>query len=671
MSNNVLGKRPGYEIGAKGDPGTPGTPGVQGTPGIQGNPGIQGIQGNTGAQGAPGAQGTPGIQGNTGAQGPPGINATGGVTILPTAQDSVSKLLTFTDVFPGGTATGLQTSTGVTYNFTSDRVTVANLLALGTMTGTLNGRASSANQVVTATDDSSNGSKFIAFSSSNNASNTPSDILTSTNLTYIPGNGGTLTVPNLTVTGTLTGGGGGGGAAGVGITTTTTSTAQRLLFSDTAAGSTATVLGTHPGLTYTPLSANLQLAGTMTANSFIGALNGRASSANQVVTARDDSSIGNRFITFSNSNNASNLPSDILTSTNLTYNPNTGNVGVPGGLFATSVTAPTVSATSIGVTNLNVTGTLTGGAIPPAGVVVADVSDSFGYKLCFSDVTSGTLTQLLRSAPGFTYNPASSLLTVTNLTVTGTLTGGGGGGTSGVGIVFDDGASTPQKILFTDVPIGGTATSLRSTANFSYLPSTGLLTVPAITVSTQAILPLRTVIGRAGYPFNPIERMTTTRTPGSNNYMFVVCLPVATYISGSQIYYITGSDNYRVGIYRGALRASNSGNIVLCGQTVSAPPASTPTAISGSQLPAMQFDRRVITAVSGGNLEFAAGEFMTIAFHTSGSTNSFFASPALGTANVDLAWATASSYTSSGFPATLGQGVIQAGNLTRLCFELY
>ena len=172
----------------------------------------------------------------------------------------------------------------------------------------------------------------------------------------------------------------------------------------------------------------------------------------------------------------------------------------------------------------------------------------------------------------------------------------------------------------------------------------------------------------AGYPFNPIDRMTTTITTGNKPYMYVVMHPQATTINGFHVYITTGADSIHVGIYRGALRSGNSGNIVLCGESV--PGVATTTAQTGG-LPNFLFCRRAITAVSGQNLNFTSGELMTIAFHSNGTTNGYLCSPALGTANQDLAWSMNANYGSTAFPSVIGQSAIQSANLQRLCFELY
>jgi hypothetical protein len=174
--------------------------------------------------------------------------------------------------------------------------------------------------------------------------------------------------------------------------------------------------------------------------------------------------------------------------------------------------------------------------------------------------------------------------------------------------------------------------------------------------------------GGTGYPFNPIDRMTTTITTGNKAYMYVVLHPRATVISGFHVYVASGADSIHVGIYRGALRSGNSGNLVLCGESTTGVATSISQASAG--LPNFLFCRRAITAVSGQNLSFASGELMTIAFHSNGTTNSYLCSPAVA-ANQDLAWAMNANYGSTAFPSLVSQAAIQAANLQRLCFELY
>lgn len=170
-----------------------------------------------------------------------------------------------------------------------------------------------------------------------------------------------------------------------------------------------------------------------------------------------------------------------------------------------------------------------------------------------------------------------------------------------------------------------------------------------------------------GYPFNPVDRMTTTITTGNKAYMYVVMHPRATTINGFHVYVASGADSIHVAVYRGALRSGNSGTITLCGESVSGIATSTPQ--SGG-LPNFLFCRRAITAVSGQNLNFASGELMTIAFHSNGTTNSYLCSPVV-VANQDLAWSMNANYGSTAFPSVIGQASIQAANTQKLCFELY
>jgi hypothetical protein len=171
----------------------------------------------------------------------------------------------------------------------------------------------------------------------------------------------------------------------------------------------------------------------------------------------------------------------------------------------------------------------------------------------------------------------------------------------------------------------------------------------------------------AGYPFNPIDRFTTTITTGNKAYMYVVIFPTATVISGFHVYVATGADSIHVAVYRNALRSGNSGTITLCGESTAG--VATPTAQPGG-LPNFLVCRRAITAVSGQNLNFASGELATIAFHSNGTTNSYLCSPTV-VANQDLAWSMNANYGSTAFPSVIGQSSIQAANTQRLCFELY
>ncbi len=114
-----------------------------------------------------------------------------------------------------------------------------------------------------------------------------------------------------------------------------------------------------------------------------------------------------------------------------------------------------------------------------------------------------------------------------------------------------------------------------------------------------------------------------------------------------------------MGIYRRNLVAG-SPNITLCGQSVGALLNATTV-----------FNRVAITAISGQNVSFTSGEYITIAFHSQGSTNVILGSPASATLLVELAWISSANFASAGFPTTLGSLAVLGGTLARPCFELY
>ena len=85
----------------------------------------------------------------------------------------------------------------------------------------------------------------------------------------------------------------------------------------------------------------------------------------------------------------------------------------------------------------------------------------------------------------------------------------------------------------------------------------------------------------------------------------------------------------------------------------------------------LPYNRKNIIAVSGQNLSFASGEYMTIAFHSSGTTNIYYSSANIGTPTTDVAYTSITNYGTNSFPATLTSTSISASLSIRLCLELY
>jgi hypothetical protein len=168
----------------------------------------------------------------------------------------------------------------------------------------------------------------------------------------------------------------------------------------------------------------------------------------------------------------------------------------------------------------------------------------------------------------------------------------------------------------------------------------------------------------SGYPFNPIQNGTTAITSGNKYYWFTCSLNMAAIISGYSIYVAAGgADNVRVGIYRGYLKSGAVGvgaNITLVGQSI-------PSLLTLG----LPFNKNAITVVAGQSLSFAAGEYMTIAFHSNGTSNSYVASPVASALSVDISFNTTTNYVVAGFPNTITNTAINGANLNRPCFELY
>jgi hypothetical protein len=152
-------------------------------------------------------------------------------------------------------------------------------------------------------------------------------------------------------------------------------------------------------------------------------------------------------------------------------------------------------------------------------------------------------------------------------------------------------------------------------------------------------------------------------TAGNKSWFYTVRIQRATIINGFNIYCSSGSDPIRCSVYRNFIRGFPSSNATLVGQSVS---------ISTALFTGLPFLSAPITAVSGQNLNFTAGEYMIIGFATQGGTNTFFSSAALGTHLLDMAFSsTTTSFVANGFPATLTTSSQSSSLLTKICMELY
>jgi hypothetical protein len=225
-----------------------------------------------------------------------------------------------------------------------------------------------------------------------------------------------------------------------------------------------------------------------------------------------------------------------------------------------------------------------------------------------------------------------------------------------VGPTGDVGATGPQG------PTGATGTT-GLTGPGGYTGATGATGAqgPTGTTGPQGPIGATGASGvRAGLAYNPVSNATTTITTGNKAYWFIAVINEPTTINGFSTYVSTGSDTMRVGIYRGYLRASTSDVITLVGQSAAG--------VVNAGLP---YTRRSISVTSGQSLTFTPGEYMTIAFHSSGTTSSFLASPVMGSQLTDVSYNSSVNYTTTGFPTTLLSTSINSSNIQKPCFELY
>ena len=118
----------------------------------------------------------------------------------------------------------------------------------------------------------------------------------------------------------------------------------------------------------------------------------------------------------------------------------------------------------------------------------------------------------------------------------------------------------------------------------------------------------------------------------------------------------------RVAIYRGFLVNGGSGTIQLCGESTATSTTATAPAI---------YVVGTISAVVGQNLSFAAGEHITVAFHSSGSLTVF--PKVTGIADLKICYNTNFNAATAGFNtsySSLTSSHILSTQLDRICFEL-
>ena len=448
---------------------------VKGTPGPEGPPGEAGPPGATGAQGDPGppgdaatitigstTTGAPGTSASvvavgttaaqifdftipTGAAGPPGA---------PGAQG---------DPGPAGTAATLTVGTTTTG--------AAGSSALVTQSGTSSARVF--DFTIPQGTQGPQGPQGIQ-GNAGPAGTTPVFSIGTVNAADYPTCSATVDVtdPAAPVLSFVVPRGPAGISSGVTIANTGSTSAQRVLFTATASGGTATTLNTHAtGLSYVPATQVLTSTGNITAASFSGPLSGNATSATQVTTT-NSSSTALHYLALSDVNGGAT--SNLRTATVLTYTP--GEAGgatlrLPRIIASGTITAPSF----VGV------------ATDAQQVMTVTTASTATRYLCLTPDSNSVATAAdIQTAPALTYVPSTNALSVGSVTAT-TFTGALTGNATTATRVTTTATAVNVSRFITFAPANnsvGAASDIQTAAALTYVPQTGLLSVGSVTATT-------------------------------------------------------------------------------------------------------------------------------------------------------------------------------------------
>jgi hypothetical protein len=154
--------------------------------------------------------------------------------------------------------------------------------------------------------------------------------------------------------------------------------------------------------------------------------------------------------------------------------------------------------------------------------------------------------------------------------------------------------------------------------------------------------------------FSPLE---STGTIGSGNkpYWYICMVPCNTVLTGFKTVLSTGSDPFHVGIYRG--RTPNNAATIL--DLLS--PITTPAGAG--------YYSNAFVLQAGRSNVYAAGEYITIMYHSQGSTNVFY--NFIGISDTAIAYTSSANYGNSAPPANLGSVPVLGTIANRLAIEFY
>ena len=168
----------------------------------------------------------------------------------------------------------------------------------------------------------------------------------------------------------------------------------------------------------------------------------------------------------------------------------------------------------------------------------------------------------------------------------------------------------------------------------------------------------------AGWAYLPMSSITGTTTAGIKRYFYISMVPLNTTITGIKAYIsIPGSDFINCAIYRGKTLTASSVLVMATGQvTVS------------SVIDANNYMTLPLTFLTPGQSRvFTTGEYVTLAFHSSGTTTVYYICAA-APANLGISYLSTACYAAAAtpaFPANLSLITQNGTNLIRTHFEFY
>lgn len=207
------------------------------------------------------------------------------------------------------------------------------------------------------------------------------------------------------------------------------------------------------------------------------------------------------------------------------------------------------------------------------------------------------------------------------------------------------------------VEVNNTGAQINFNSNSYTLPTTRGTSGQVISITGSNCNWVTPAAGaNAGFSlFNPLDS-TATVLSGSKAFWYIVMVPCNCIITGFKTLMASGgSDPFHVGIYRG--KTTNSASTIL---DLLAPIVT----VSGGG-----FYSAAFVLQSGRSNVYTTGEYITVMYHSQGSTNTFYNK--VGPSDVNLAWTTLANYGNANPPANLGSVAVLGATPNRLAIEFY